>query len=61
MKILKKTIKNIIDVLGTTLMILGEVGLIMFGLSHLWTLGKIKFVVIFMVVSIIEVIKIKKE
>ena len=60
MKILKKIIRNIIEVLGTTLMILGEVGLIMFGLSHLWTLGKIKFIVIFIVVGIVEIINIKK-
>lgn len=60
MKNLKKIIRNIIEVLGTTLIILGEVGLIMFGLSHLWTIGKVNFIVIFIVMSIIEVIKIKK-
>ena len=42
-------------------MILGEVGLIMFGLSHLWTLGKINFIVIFIVIGIIEVTKIKNK
>ena len=60
MKTLKRIIRDIIDVLGTTLMILGEVGLIMFGLSHLWTIGKINFIVIFIVIGIIEAIKIKK-
>jgi len=60
MKTLKRIIRNIMDVLGTTLMTLGEVGLIMFGLSHLWTLGKINFIVIFIVIGIIEGINIKK-
>ena len=61
MQTLKKIIRNIIDVLGTTLMILGEVGLIMFGLSHLWTFGKINFIVIFIVIGIIQVTKIKNH
>ena len=60
MKTLKKIIGNIIEILGTTLTILGEVGLIMFGLSHLWRIGKINFIVIFIIIGIVEVTKIKK-
>lgn len=60
MKTLKRIIRNIIDVLGTTLILLGEVGLIMFGLSYLWALGKIPIIVSFIVIGIVEVTKIKK-
>lgn len=57
---MKKTIKNIIEILGNTLITTGEVGLILFGLSHLWTFGKFEFFVVLVMVVIITMIdKIK--
>ena len=59
---MKKIIKDIIDVLGNTLIITGEVGLILYGLSYLWTDNKFNFFIVFIVVTIIKVIdKIKDK
>ena len=57
-----KIIKDIIDVLGNTLIITGEVGLILYGLSYLWIDNKFNFFAVFIVVAIIKVIdKIKDK
>ena len=58
---MKKIIKNIIDVLGETLVIVGHFGLILFGLSSLWSIGKLKFFIVLALVGIITVIDKIKE
>ena len=58
---MKKIIKNIIDVLGETLVIVGHFGLILFGLSSLWAMGKVKFFIALALVGIITVIDKIKE
>ena len=50
---MKKIIKDIIDVLGNTLIITGEVGLILYGLSYLGIDNKFNFFAVFIVVAII--------
>ena len=58
---MKKIIKNIIDVLGKTLVTTGEFGLILFGLSTLWSVGKLDFFTVLALVGIITVIDKIKE
>lgn len=55
-----KLVRKIIGVLGSTLVATGEVGLIMFGLAHLWSASKVAFMFSLALVGIITVIgKIK--
>lgn len=55
-----KLIRKIIEVLGSTLVTTGEVGLTIFGLTYLWTVSKIAFIFAVVLVSIITMIdKIK--
>lgn len=57
---MKKVFKNIIEVLGGVVVTTGEFGLILFGLSFLWSIGKLEFFTTLALVSIITVIdKIK--
>lgn len=57
---MKKIIKNIIEVTGKTFVTIGEFGLILFGLSFLWSVGKLEFFTVLTLVGIITVIdKIK--
>ena len=57
---MKKTIKKTIGVLGSTLVATGEVGLILFSLSFLWSVGKFEFFTALIFVGIFTVIdKIK--
>lgn len=58
---MKKIIKNIIEVLSSTVMTTGEFGLILFGLSFLWSVGKFEFFAILIVFGIATVIDKIKE
>lgn len=58
---MKKVFKNIIEVLGGVLVTTGEFGLILFGLSFLWTIGKLEFFTVLALVGIITVIDKIKE
>lgn len=58
---MKKIIKNIVDVLGKTLVATGEFGLILFGLSILWRVGKVEFFTVLIFIGIITVIDKIKE
>lgn len=58
---MKKIIKNIIEILGGTVVTIGEFGLILFGLSFLWSVGKLEFFTILILVGIITVIDNIKE
>ncbi len=52
----KKVVKNIIEVLGKTWVTMGEFGLILFGLSFLWSVGKIEFFTVLVLIGIITLI-----
>ena len=57
---MKKIIKKIVGVLGSTLVATGEVGLILFSLSFMWSVGKLEFFTALISVGIFTVIdKIK--
>ena len=56
-----KLIRKIIGVLGNTLVATGEVGLVLFSLSFLWSIGKLEFFTTLALVGIIAVIDKIKE
>ena len=61
MKTFKRIIRNIIEILGQTLVITGEVGLILLGLSYLWMINKITFLAVFIAMGIVYIIEKIKE
>lgn len=56
-----KLVRKIIGVLGHTLVATGEVGLVLFSLSFLWSVGKLEFFTALILVGIITVIDKIKE
>lgn len=56
-----KLIRKIVGVLGSTLVTTGEVGLVLFSLSFLWSVGKLEFFTVLILVGIITVIDKIKE
>lgn len=56
-----KIIRNIIGILGNTLVTTSEVGLVLFSLSFLWSVGKLEFFIVLALVGIIIVIDKIKE
>lgn len=56
-----KLIRKIIEILGNTLITTGEVGLVLFSLSFLWSVGKFEFFTILILVGIVTVIERIKE
>lgn len=55
-----RLIRKIIGVLGNTLVTTGKVGLVLFSLSFLWSVGKLEFFTVLSLVGIITAIdKIK--
>lgn len=56
-----KIIRKIIGILGNTLITTGEVGLVLFSLSFLWSVGKLEFFTVLILVGIITVIDKIKE
>ena len=58
---MKLIIKNIIDILSSVIVITGQFGLLLFGLSTLWSVGKLEFFTALALVGIIAVIDKIKE
>lgn len=56
-----KIFKKVLEVLGNTLVTTGEVGLVLFSLSFLWSVGKLEFFTVLAFVGIIIVIDKIKE
>lgn len=56
-----KIIRKIIGVLGNTLVTTSEVGLVLFSLSFLWSVGKVEFFAVLALVGIITAIDKIKE
>lgn len=56
-----KLVRKIIGVLGHTLVTTGEVGLVLFSLSFLWSVGKLEFFTVLALVGIITAIDKIKE
>lgn len=56
-----KIFKKVLEVLGSTVVTTGEFGLILLGLSFLWSVGKLEFFTVLALVGIITVIDKIKE